>query len=231
MTTRSYRGSELLLYKVACNVTIAVLATAGAALGFDPVSLKAPDSRIELSVLGTYRGGWYSKRTPTYPVYDKWTQRVFYGSDDRSRVEVIDISNPASPTLFSTINTGPPTRLAMSSEGILAVSGSNQVKFYNAGGTLLGSAASTGAGDLEFTPDGTKLVVNQSGSLGVIESERRQFRQLPRWKLLAATSIRRLARLASVCSILSDQRCWLLMCDCPFPLSRSRNNSIRRRSP
>ena len=120
-------------------------------------------------MLGTYRGGWYSKRTPTYPAYDKWTQRVFYGSDDRSRVEVIDISNPTSPTLVSTISTGPPTRIAVSSEGILAVSGSNQVKFYNANGVQLTSAVSApGAGDLEFTPDGTKLVVNQSGSLGVM---------------------------------------------------------------
>ena len=170
MTTRNSNSLRLCLHTVAVEIVVFVLAASGrVSYGFDPVSYKAPNGSIELSVLGTYRGGWYSKRTPTYPAYDKWTQRVFYGSDDRNRVEVIDISNPTSPALVSTISTGPPTRIVVSSEGILAVSGSNQVKFYNANGVQLTAAVSaSGAGDLEFTPDGTKLVVNQSGALGVI---------------------------------------------------------------
>jgi hypothetical protein len=160
---KSHRAIELL------TALVTLISNASCLYGFDPVSYIAQDSRIELSVLGTYRGGWYSRTTPTYPAYDKWTQRVFYGSDDRDRVEVLDISNPTMPALQSVINTGSPARIAVSSEGILAVSGSNQVKFYNANGVLLTSAVSApGAGDLEFTPDGTKLVVNQNGSLGVM---------------------------------------------------------------
>jgi hypothetical protein len=146
------------------------LTSNSASLAFDPVSYRASDAKFELSVLGTYRGGWYSRTTPTYPVYDWRTQRVFVGSDDRDRVEVIDVDDPVNPTLHSVINTGEPNRLAMSQEGILAVTGSNLVRFYNADGVSLTSPVSVpNGGDLEFTPNGTKLVVTQNSSISVID--------------------------------------------------------------
>jgi len=150
-------------------VVLTIVTNLSQSWAFDPVSIESDKALIELSVIGTFRGGWFSSSTPTYPVYDRFSQHVFVGSDDRNRVEVIDFSDPNNPSLHSTIP-GSLNRIAMSQEGILAVAGSGQVQFYNADGDSLSfPVAVPDAGDVEFTPDGNKLVVNQDDSISVVD--------------------------------------------------------------
>ncbi len=68
--------------------------------GFTPISLESEEADIRLSVLGTYRGGWYSSATPgSPPAYDPLTRRIFVASADRHAIEALSISDPTSLSL------------------------------------------------------------------------------------------------------------------------------------
>src|SRR5688500_11983921 len=78
--------------------SIAVLLAISAAHAFEPVKVTAPDAPVELSVIGSYRGGVFSTNTPASPpVYNVGKRRLFVGSVDRSAIDVLDIRDPRSP--------------------------------------------------------------------------------------------------------------------------------------
>ena len=148
---------------------LAILLDSVEVIAFDPVSVAGNDPSVQLSVLGTHRGGIFSRNSPTFPVYDPVTQRLFTGSVDRLRLDALDISDPSNPTPVLTDKFGlagelGPNRIAMY-DGVIAVSTENSsVAFFNALGTQLGSPVSVpGARELAFSPDGQKLVVTVSG--------------------------------------------------------------------
>jgi hypothetical protein len=102
-----------------------LLAATRPVAAFEPVSLESGSNSITLSVAGTYRGGMYSNNTPASPPgYDPETKRLFVGSVDRKRIDVIDISDPGAPTFDSSIDITPygtePNSLAVH-KGIVAV--------------------------------------------------------------------------------------------------------------
>jgi 2',3'-cyclic-nucleotide 2'-phosphodiesterase/3'-nucleotidase/5'-nucleotidase len=148
------------------NVLAFTLSLVVPAFGFDALSYQGNSPTINLSVLGTWRSGLISSSTPAGPVYDPLTQRVFVGSDDRNAIDVIDVSTPTNPNKIQQINLGgDPNSIAFSSEGILAVSRSSSVRLFNANGVELVTAIpASGAGGLQFTPDGQRLVVSGKSS-------------------------------------------------------------------
>jgi hypothetical protein len=158
---------------------IAILLGGPAAGAFEPVSLAAPTAPIRLSVLGTYRGNVFSRNTPaTPPAYDPATRRLFVGSVDRGAIDVLDISNPASPRKAAAINLkryGEPNSLA-TRRGLLAAAVKNPTDESDVGKVLLfrtdGAQSRLSAKPIElptpsriaFTPDGHRLVVTLSGA-------------------------------------------------------------------
>lgn len=142
---------------------------------FDPISVEAPTATARLTRLGSYRGGWFSNKTPTSAVYDARTERLFLGTVDRLAIEAVDISDPDRPQKVFAISLAPfsgePNSIAIH-KGVLAValqtSGDqnepNRILFFNADGDSLASPIDLpGVSRLAFTPDGRKLVATVSG--------------------------------------------------------------------
>ncbi|HEU4780476.1 MAG TPA: choice-of-anchor I family protein [Steroidobacteraceae bacterium] len=64
----------------------------------------APQASLE--VLGTYRTGVFDQGAAEIVAYDPLTRRVFVVNAAATSVDVLDIANPALPTLVSTIDAG-----------------------------------------------------------------------------------------------------------------------------
>jgi len=123
---------------------------------------------ITLSTLGIYKG-----EGAEIAAYDVTTQRLFVVAGT-SALDVLDVSNPAAPTLVTTIDTsafGIANSIAVKN-GIVAVAienGSSKqapgfVAFYDLDGNLLNSVTVGALPDmLTFTPDGKKIVVANEG--------------------------------------------------------------------
>lgn len=144
---------------------------------FEPVSLEASDARIRLSVLGSYRGGMFSDKTPGGPpAYDTWTRRVYVASADRRAIEGLDVSDPAEPVKVINIDLNPYGGEANSialHRGVLAVTVEDaddetqpgKIVFLNLEGRLLSEPLALGRlSRIAFTPNGRQLVATISGS-------------------------------------------------------------------
>lgn len=155
------------------------LASCASSTGFEAVSISSDTANIRLSVLGTYRGGMYSTKTPAAPPgYDRRTRRLFLGSDDREAIDVLDISDPRAPRRLFGIDLGPfgvaPDALAVAG-GIVAVTvkdptdsqSPRQLLLFNVDGKPLADPiALWGARRLAFTATGDRLVVGLAGVPG-----------------------------------------------------------------
>ncbi len=154
---------------------VVILNMAVQATAFEALSFEGNNPSVNLSVLGTWRSGIISSNTPEGPVYDPRTKRVFVGSEDRFGIDVLDFSDPTSPNKINLINLGGDSSgIAISPEGILAVSRSSQIRFFNVDGDeVVSPVAVSGSGDLRFTPDGQRLVmsgkVNGESAVNVLD--------------------------------------------------------------
>lgn len=138
---------------------------------------------LSLAPLGRYSTGSFSTggTNPTaaeIAAYDPASQRAFVINGVSNSIDVLNLSNPAVPTLVASI---PVTGLNPNSvavrNGVVAVAlanGTNDgvVRFFNAGasagdftaGTSIASQSVGALPDmLSFTPDGTKLLVANEG--------------------------------------------------------------------
>jgi hypothetical protein len=149
-----------------------------------PISLRAPGAAIELSAAGSFRGGGFSSSTPTAPGYDPETHRLFVGSEDCKGIDVIDITNPATPTRIAKIDLRPyggePQDLDLH-DGLLAITIKRdaddplrpeklllldarfEVEDVHNVESVVDPIDIPGAGRPAFTPQGDKIVVTQSG--------------------------------------------------------------------
>ena len=66
-----------------------------------------PPKGIELAPLGVYRTGFYDEGAVEISAYDPDTARAFVTLAARPRVDVIDLSNPAVPSLAFRIDLTP----------------------------------------------------------------------------------------------------------------------------
>ncbi|MDQ3373542.1 MAG: alkaline phosphatase, partial [Acidobacteriota bacterium] len=137
-------------------------------------SVSAQKTSIGLRVLGTYATGIYNQGASEIVAYDAQTQRLFTVNGATSKIDVLSIANPSSPTLLFSIELAPYGRQANSVDvrnGIVAVAVEANVKtdngkvvFFNAFGNYLNAVTVGALPDmLTFTPDGTKVLVANEG--------------------------------------------------------------------
>jgi DNA-binding beta-propeller fold protein YncE len=129
---------------------------------------------LTLEPLGTYSTGIFDDSAAGAVAYDPITQQLFVTNANGNNVDVLDISDPSSPTLSFSIDTATlgdePTSVAVK-DGIVAVAGRNQdawvrgeVGFYNTDGNPSNEVqVGFGPDKIVFTPDGTKLLVANEG--------------------------------------------------------------------
>lgn len=133
------------------------------------------DVILDLSVLGTYEGGAFDAGAAEIIAYDAPRQQLFVVNAAAVSVDVLDVSDPAEPTLIDTIDASAEGASANSvavSNGIVAVAieaenktDPGSVVFYSAA-TLakLGEVAVGALPDMvTFTPDGLRVLVANEG--------------------------------------------------------------------
>lgn len=123
---------------------VAALAPAGAA-AFEPVSVKGRGATIELTRLGSYRGGIFADESVEVPpAHDAAKQRLYHIDATRDEIVVLDIDEPSFPHKEETIDLGPIGQGAVAlafRSGVLAIafegpetSSPGTVAFINRGG-------------------------------------------------------------------------------------------------
>ncbi len=131
-----------------------------------------PKGRISLSPIGTYETGQFDESAAEIVAHDPDTQQLFVVNAQKGAIDVLDISDPAAPTLATTlVADGPVTSVAVR-DGFIAVAVENDpkqlpgwVQFFAIDGFDKVAEVEVGAlpDMLTFTPDGTKVVVANEG--------------------------------------------------------------------
>ncbi len=126
--------------------------------------------QIHLRLLGTYSTNTFNASGSEISAYDPKTKRVFSTNGKNNALDIIDISDPATPVLVTSVSLtrygGNPNHVAVQN-GIVAVAVENSVKtdpgmvvFLDTFGSYLSSVTVGAEPDMVvFTPDGTKLLV------------------------------------------------------------------------
>lgn len=140
----------------------------------------ATSSAFELTVLGTFETGVFDESAQEIPAFDPASQRLFVSNGDSNGVDIIDLSDPSTPTLIaSTVaadlvgdipGAGTVNSVAVAN-GVVAIAISNVdgvqngfVAFLDTDGALTGVAeVGVDPDAVTFTPDGDKLVVANEG--------------------------------------------------------------------
>jgi hypothetical protein len=138
-------------------------------LGNLPAFARSDDS-ITLKLIGRYTAPGGIERAEI-AAYDAVTKRIFAINGSLTRVDVLDISNPAVPELQFTIPlNGRPNSVAVR-DGVVAVAVENSpktspgwVQFFDVHGTPLNTVMVGALPDmLTFTPDGQRVLVANEG--------------------------------------------------------------------
>jgi hypothetical protein len=149
---------------VAAAIAVALFNCAAPASAADQGSLK-------LTPLATYDAG--DVGSAEIVAFDASTKRLFLVNAQTSTVDILDVSNPSSPTKVTTINTailGSPNSVAVR-DGVVAVAiqsdpktNPGHVAFYDTNGTLI-KAVQVGAlpDMITFTPDGSSVLTANEG--------------------------------------------------------------------
>lgn len=139
-----------------------------------PHVLSTEEAAISLSVLGQYQSGVYLQSAAEIVTYDPATQRGFVINAASGEVDVLDLSNPTTPTLAFTIDVsdlGADANSVAVKNGVVAVAveasdraDNGFVALYNTSGDLL-SVVEVGAlpDALTFSPDGRWVLVANEG--------------------------------------------------------------------
>ncbi|WPJ97443.1 choice-of-anchor I family protein [Coraliomargarita algicola] len=142
------------------------------------------NSPVRMTRLGSYESGIFDGSATEIPAYDAATQRVFVTNAHDHSVDVIDLSNPATPVKIGSLSFADidgqaysPNSVAVKN-GIVAVAlqadtvyETGIVAFYDAAASLdegpVAPVATADAGYLPdmltFTPDGLKVLVANEG--------------------------------------------------------------------
>ncbi|MDX1952120.1 MAG: choice-of-anchor I family protein [Verrucomicrobiota bacterium] len=142
------------------------------------LSITAPSfagkKEITLTQIGRYTTGVFAAGACEIAAHDPKTQRLFVVNAASSSVEVIDINNPAAPTLVKVIDLTPYGDQANSVDfhhGVLATAVQAEVKtnpgkvvFFDADGNFINSVEVGALPDmLTYTPDGRYVLVANEG--------------------------------------------------------------------
>lgn len=132
-----------------------------------------PSNQIELNYIGSFDPSGASTSTCEIVVHDAASQRLFTTSAVAGYLDIIDFSNPANPSVISSVNINPyggVTSVAVKN-GIVAVASPNSdetlngsVVFFNTNGTFLKQVTVGALPDMiTFSPDGTKVMTANEG--------------------------------------------------------------------
>ena len=132
-----------------------------------------PSQEIELNYVGSFDPSGSSTSTCEIVVHDPVSQRLFTTSATAGYLDIINFSNPAAPTLVSSINMntyGGVTSVAVKN-GIVVVASPNvdetlngSVVFFDTNGTFLKQVTVGALPDMiTFSPDGTKVMTANEG--------------------------------------------------------------------
>ena len=131
-------------------------------------------AQINLQPLGTYQSGLFDESAAEIVAHDPNTQRLYVVNANSGNIDVLDINNPANPTLLSQIDVSPYGDGANSVavyNGIVAVAvqaypaqAPGAAVFFNTDGEFI-SAVTVGAlpDMLTFTSDGQYVLVANEG--------------------------------------------------------------------
>jgi DNA-binding beta-propeller fold protein YncE len=129
---------------------------------------------IRLTSIGTYETDIFDESAAEIPAYDPISQCLFVVNANSASVEVLDLSNPSSPTKINEIDATDYGGIANSvaiKNGVVAVAIESentqepgQVVFFDTNGNFLNSVTVGALPDmLTFTPDGQKVLVANEG--------------------------------------------------------------------
>ena len=131
-------------------------------------------SSIEISVLGQYQSGIYLQSAAEIVSYDPVSQRAFVINAASGEVDILDLSDPAQPTLFSFIDVsdlGGDANSVIVKNEIVAIAVEAAVRtdngfvaFYDTAGTRLNVVGAGALPDaITFSPDGRYVLVANEG--------------------------------------------------------------------
>ncbi|MDJ1170917.1 choice-of-anchor I family protein [Roseofilum sp. BLCC_M154] len=137
---------------------------------------------IELKEIGRYSSGVIDESAAEIVAHDPGTQRLFVVNAQKAAVDVLNISDPRTPTLLSTLNVntiGAAANSVAVANGVVAVAVENAdkvnpgaVAFFDPNGNFLKSVTVGALPDMvTFTPDGRKVLVANEGEPGNTDPE------------------------------------------------------------
>lgn len=142
------------------------------ASSFFAFAQSAQGMKIGLNLLGTYETGIFDEGAAEIPAYDPASGRVFVVNGFANEITVLDINNPRNPFALSPISLmGGGVNSVAVNNGVVAVAEQaaiatdpGMVSFYNTDGDFLNSVMVGALPDmLDFTPDGSKVLVANEG--------------------------------------------------------------------
>jgi len=128
-------------------------------------------AQIKLTKLGTYESGVFGGSAAEILTYDAATARLFVQNADAATIDIIDISNPASPSLVNSIDPGGQPTNVDTHKGVVAVTVEGETRqdpgavvFFDADGLLLNQVVIGSRPDmLVFSPNGKWLLTANEG--------------------------------------------------------------------
>lgn len=155
----------------------AVMLVTLAACGGSSDDGEATPASLSLSLLGRYAAGSFATSAAEIPAYDAASRRLFVVNAERGTLDVLNASNPASPTLIESLDAnaiaaGAEVNSVAVANGLVAIAIQAAVKtdpgfvaFYRASDLSLVGSVSVGAlpDMLIFTPDGRNVLVANEG--------------------------------------------------------------------
>ncbi len=138
------------------------------------MSMSANAAAPNLNLIGQYHTGVFDAGACEISAFDPATQRLFVVSAAASSILILDLSNPASPSLISTIN-GAPYGASFNSvdvhNGIVAAAveanpkqNPGSIVFFDTNGNFLNQVPAGALPDMiTFTPDGRYVLTANEG--------------------------------------------------------------------
>lgn len=165
---------------VSTSLALALALGSGLALAQSPaparpvVQLPAPGAALTLTPLGTYESGVFDEGAAEIGAFDPASARFFVTNADANTLDVLDLSDPAAPTLLLTIDLSPfgaGVNSVAVHDGLVAAAveadpkqDPGQVVLFDVDGNLLATAPAGALPDMvTFTPDGSRLLVANEG--------------------------------------------------------------------
>lgn len=130
-----------------------------------------PATAFSLTPIGTYSTGIFDDGAAEISAFDPLSKRLFVPNGSTKQIDVLDLSNPKTPSLVFNIDLEGGINSVAYKNGIfaIAIEADNKqdpgtIAFLNANGTLLNSVTVGALPDMvTFAPDGKKVLVANEG--------------------------------------------------------------------